>query len=305
MNVIFPNIEGLTKTLSFYPIKLNRYDSGCSRGWIEIEKNDKNKKLLLNKLFDLLKEYPIEDVLVRQLVFDLYHHNALTYMPENEALEYITKLKDAGMKFYWSHILPKVAYDRDRKDRNFIQTYNDLIIGFGIVNPNQRLYSDLIDEKGKSIYGDRYLPLIGFQKLNEGFLQYGWDLNLLDLKNSFDTYLRAGCSPFHISCSHYNSHSFPVNMSEYANPSFSYTVNEVTNCNLDVTLTESDLDDETEHGINEMNSRRYLKDRGRNMALVKFILHVVFEYEKLGFIVDELSFPVERIRHAFHSTGNK
>lgn len=223
-----------------------------------------------------------QNELVRQLLFDMYLERVLQMkIPCEKLLEYVKKLKVHGMKFYWSHL---IRYDQlEKKSLCESEQFNNLLISLGIENPNQELYSDLIDEDGKLVCGRRYSPLYGLCKIPEGFLENGINCDLNLLKKTFDMWIEIGCDPHYKHCSWYTPGGFPSGLLAYVNPIHHNTPESITSTQPYVYLTENDLDDTTEYGINTLNSKRYLADTNKNLSLLKFIRYVRETYAKLGY----------------------
>ena len=103
--VNFPYNEEVLLLPNYYPIKVNYGDN--KKKYIRYEFKIKlNKDKLIVQLESIFSDnYIIKDNLVKQLLFDMYLErlNKLD-CSDDYIIEYITKLKDRGMKFYWNHL---------------------------------------------------------------------------------------------------------------------------------------------------------------------------------------------------------
>ena len=137
----------------------------------------------LDTIFQI--DYSIKNELNKQSLFNMFLNYALNMgfvnfignpseniISLDFVIDYATKLKNIGMKFYWTHLL----VDNYRTYNNALATiFNNHIVDLGIENPNQELYSD-------NIYtGSTYSPLYSLVKIPENFLQYS-NTDLVSLK---------------------------------------------------------------------------------------------------------------------------
>lgn len=235
------------------------------------KKNDKNKKKILEGIFDIdqIKDLEINNI-VMQLLYEIFFEYVFEnlYKDEDYFFTYLEKLYKSGMKFYWRHLISRITCYPYKYTSGFIDKYNNLLIDkYGIQDPNCVYYLNKITKSGLT-----YMPLIAQVKIAEDFLQFGEFENLHYILKDIDNFIKIGCDPHFNLVDYYNAGSFLVKLSTHVNKNYNYDKKEIENMDI---LT-----------LNKFLVSNDLNDKENNKILIKFILEVINKYEKLNYIVD-------------------
>lgn len=242
---------------------------------INLNKKNKNVRVKLDKIF----EYHFENDTIKQLIYEIFYRECYDYAINEKDdkdyqyfLNYVNKLHDKGMKFYWIHLIEHNSQLTYHLDQNFIDQHNhNLIKVYGIEDPNYILIYDAITNNGLT-----YLPLVALNKTYEAFFDpiYIYGQNLYYIYKDIINYLDIGCNPHYKLQAWYSAGSFIKSMAGLVNPSYVYQRNDINNISL------TNLNKFLKDNDSVKNDKSYyVKDYNDNLLFIKFIELVSNEYK--------------------------
>ena len=207
---------------------------------------------------------------------EMVHKSFVENNDKQYAIDYIDKLFQLGMKFYWTH-LDNIMLTTSTDDQVYYQTpsspyceLNMVLLKHGIEDPNCKLYCGDVDG------GDAYHPLIAFATFENALqfeLYHGF--NLLYFLNLFNLWIDIKCSPHYgdTTCQHYSCSTFIKLMLKHINPTYEYSLADITATDINILIY-----------ANDFNEDEHIISKNKNLAILKLLRHMVFTYKKLDYI---------------------